>query len=115
MSLDETLSKLISSDSETPIDICNTLLTPENIIMHCNTKNPKVLNRLKLMIAITEKDNPEECIIWETLYNARNLHSISEDRARAKEVVEIAKAERINQLMQPIDTPMGKKGLFGRR
>lgn len=115
MSLDDTLSKLITGDQDTPIDVAMRLLDPKDVVMHTNIKNVRTMNRLKFMIAYTEKTDPDEAEFWATLYEGALLHAVSEGRARSKEVVEIAKATAVNNLMNPPIESQGKRGLFGRR
>lgn len=87
MSLADELKGLISGDEATAVDLGMKLLDPKAALMHTEIVDPKTMNQLRLMIAVTKDE--EEKAMWKQVYRARALHMVAYKRKRVTEIVKI--------------------------
>lgn len=121
MSLEESLSKLISEDDASPVDIAMALLDPKKAIMTTDIKNVGVMTALGVYVAHygnPDANNgsysPKSALVMKTIYDLNVLHNVGAKRARANEIVKIFTGLQIFLgLTQQQDMQQGKSGLLG--
>lgn len=122
MSLDESLSKLISSDEASPVDVAMMLLNKDHAVMTTNLKNPAVMTALKVYVTHYGDPSPENksyspksAAVMEALYKFNLLHNISHKGWRAEQIVKIFTGLQLFFGMGTPQQQQEKGGLLGRK